>query len=52
MKKYSWNVTLSAGIVTYKKPPKSVDEMIRFADNVMYSVKKHGKNNLKHIALD
>jgi diguanylate cyclase (GGDEF)-like protein len=49
LRKQGRAVTFSAGVVTYSKPPKSVDEMITFADNVMYSVKKSGKNNVKYI---
>jgi diguanylate cyclase (GGDEF)-like protein len=52
LRKHGWSVTFSAGVVTYTKPPKSVDEMITLADNVMYSVKKSGKNSVKYISCE
>lgn len=52
LRKHGWNTTFSAGVVTYKQPPKNVDEMIKLADHVMYSVKRSGKNNVKYIACD
>lgn len=39
-----WKVTLSAGVITFVKPPKSLDEMIKAADALMYSAKKDGKD--------
>jgi diguanylate cyclase (GGDEF)-like protein len=44
MKKNNWPVTFSIGAVTFLKPPESVDEMIKKADDLMYSAKKNGKN--------
>lgn len=52
LKKHGWNITFSAGVVIYTKPPKSIDEMIKLADLAMYSIKKHGKNGVKYIACD
>jgi diguanylate cyclase (GGDEF)-like protein len=49
MKSRGWPVTLSAGVVTYLKPPESVDEMIKTADEAMYEVKRSGKNNVKYV---
>jgi diguanylate cyclase (GGDEF)-like protein len=40
-------ITFSAGVVTFEKPPRDIEEMISLADNLMYEVKKSGKNNLK-----
>ncbi len=48
MKEKDWPVTLSIGGVTYLKAPTAADEVIKYADNLMYSVKSSGKNNLKH----
>jgi len=48
MKEKGWPVTLSIGAVTYLKAPTAADEVIKYADNLMYSVKSSGKNNLKH----
>lgn len=36
------------GMLTYLSPPENVEEMIRRADDLMYSVKRGGKNNIKH----
>jgi PleD family two-component response regulator len=41
-------VTFSVGAVTFLKPPVSVDEMIKMADDLMYSAKRNGKNIIKH----
>lgn len=47
MEKYHWPVTLSIGLVTFKKIPISADEMIKVADDIMYIAKKSGKNLIK-----
>jgi diguanylate cyclase (GGDEF)-like protein len=39
-----WVVTFSIGVVTFTSAPKSVDEMIKLADDMMYSIKNNGKN--------
>lgn len=39
-----WPVTFSAGVVTFVGMPPDVREMIRIADELMYSVKRNGKN--------
>lgn len=49
MKSYGWPITLSAGVITYLKPPGSADEMIKKADDAMYEVKRSGKNGIKYI---
>lgn len=49
MKENNWGVTFSIGVVTFVNIPKSADEMIKVADNLMYEVKKNGKNNVKYI---
>jgi diguanylate cyclase (GGDEF)-like protein len=43
-----WNVTLSAGVVTYRRPPGSVDEMVKAADAIMYKAKRHGKDRAEY----
>ena len=48
MQLYEWPVTLSIGAVTFVAPPTSVETMINKADNLMYSVKKSGKNSIRH----
>lgn len=48
MAESSWPVTFSIGIVTYLSPPDNVDTVIAKADNLMYDVKKTGKNNIAY----
>jgi diguanylate cyclase (GGDEF)-like protein len=45
IKTNGWPVSLSVGVVIYKKLPKSVDDAIKMADDLMYEVKSRGKNN-------
>lgn len=49
MTKNNWPVSLSAGAVTFFKTPKNVDNMIKLADRLMYSAKKHGKDQVKYL---
>ena len=46
MHEHNWPVTFSIGLVSYRTPPESVSEMIRKADEAMYSVKQRGKNSV------
>lgn len=48
MRQRQWPVTFSIGAITFKAPPQDVDEMIRMADGLMYSVKHGGKNRIRH----
>jgi diguanylate cyclase (GGDEF)-like protein len=48
MRKNEWPITLSIGVVTYLNPPDSVDEIIKKADELMYSVKNKGKNSTRY----
>jgi diguanylate cyclase (GGDEF)-like protein len=44
-----WPVTLSAGVVTCVGPPDvTLDDMIKAADRLMYSVKRSGKNQIRY----
>ncbi len=43
-----WPVTLSIGLVTFERPPDSIEEMIRDADTLMYEVKGSTKNAIRH----
>lgn len=52
MQEKGWSVTFSMGVVTFLSPPVSVDEMIREADALMYSVKHSGKNIIKYKVWD
>ncbi len=46
MKQNKWPVTFSIGTLVFSKPLDSTREMIKAADNLMYRVKKGGKNNI------
>ena len=48
VKDKKWPVTFSIGAVTFKHLPKSVDELIKKADSLMYSAKEKGKNMIQH----
>jgi diguanylate cyclase (GGDEF)-like protein len=39
-----WNVTLSAGVLTFRRPPAGSDEMVKAADALMYRSKREGKD--------
>lgn len=47
MKDASWPVSMSIGLVTFVRPPDSVDEMLKWADSLMYEVKREGKDDVK-----
>lgn len=48
MARSCWPVSFSIGAVTYSMVPSTVDEVIRYADELMYTVKHGGKNRLLH----
>ncbi len=43
-----WPITLSIGILTCKTCPPNVEQMMVIVDSLMYSVKRHGKNGVRH----
>ncbi|MGX6606592.1 GGDEF domain-containing protein [Micromonosporaceae bacterium Da 78-11] len=43
---YAPTVGFSIGAVTFTSPPESGEELIAYADRVMYHVKQHGKNTI------
>ncbi|MBN8704902.1 MAG: GGDEF domain-containing protein [Bacteroidetes bacterium] len=46
MKKNKWPVTASFGALSFETVPSSVNEMITLTDQLMYTVKNSGKNNI------
>ncbi len=46
MTKNGWLVTFSIGLAIFTNVPESEDEIISFADRLMYRVKASGKNNV------
>lgn len=45
-------VTFSIGMVTYDQPPDDTRMVVKTSDDLMYSVKKKGKNSLAHLVWD
>lgn len=48
MMKNNWPVTLSVGAITFRKFNYAVHEMLKQVDDLMYTVKRKGKNNIEH----
>lgn len=48
MRERGWPVTFSIGVVTCLRPPSSVDELLRLADDLMYSVKRGSKSAVQY----
>ncbi|HXJ89083.1 MAG TPA: GGDEF domain-containing protein [Candidatus Binatia bacterium] len=46
MRHQGWPVTFSVGAVTFLNAPESVQAMVQRTDEVMYSVKRNGKNRM------
>jgi len=46
MHRNNWPVTFSIGVLTYINLPQTSDELIKKADDLMYSVKNNGKNSI------
>lgn len=44
-----WNVTFSIGAVTFNILTSSLGQMVKRVDELMYTVKKNGKNNIIHL---
>jgi diguanylate cyclase (GGDEF)-like protein len=47
-----WMVTLSIGLVTYEEAPLDAQMVVKAADDLMYTVKKKGKNAMEHRVWD
>lgn len=48
MLKNGWMVTFSVGVVICNETPKSVDDIVKIADDTMYSVKSTSKNDVSY----
>ena len=44
MRKFGWPVTFSIGVITFIESPDTANELIKMADDLMYTVKNNGKN--------
>ncbi|MDH5219381.1 MAG: GGDEF domain-containing protein, partial [Gammaproteobacteria bacterium] len=49
MQERAWPVTFSIGAVTFTQVMDSSRDMLKRVDDLMYEVKKSGKNNIRHI---
>lgn len=43
---HNWPIGFSIGVISFAVPPITADDAIRHVDNLMYRVKKAGKNNI------
>lgn len=50
MKARGWPVTFSIGAITFNDLTGSSRDMVKKVDDLMYAVKKDGKNNIRHMA--
>ncbi len=48
MDQNQWRITVSIGVVNCCAPPESVEEIVKKADELMYQVKKSGKNGIAY----
>ena len=46
-KSENWPISVSIGVIILGRAPENVDDAIKLADNLMYQVKKTGKNNIR-----
>lgn len=51
VREYGWPITFSIGVVTWTTAPRTVDVMLKQADDAMYGVKNSGKNQVTHLKL-
>jgi diguanylate cyclase (GGDEF)-like protein len=49
MREKGWGVTLSIGAIVFSVLPSTIGPMLKAADDLMYEVKKNGKNNYRLI---
>ena len=52
MKANGWTVTFSIGVVTCLDPPSTVDEVIKWGDDLAYMAKKSGKDAIKYDVIE
>jgi len=48
MQRSNWPITFSVGVLTCIDTPSTTYEIVRLADDLMYSVKREGKNAIKY----
>jgi diguanylate cyclase (GGDEF)-like protein len=48
MRRFHWPVSFSIGLVTFETMPTDIKEAMEIADDLMYSVKRGGKNSISY----
>jgi diguanylate cyclase (GGDEF)-like protein len=48
MQRGNWPITFSIGVLTCSAAPNTADELMRMTDELMYAVKRDGKNAIKY----
>jgi len=48
MQQNNWSITFSVGVLTCNAAPPKTDELVKMADELMYSVKRGNKNSIKY----
>lgn len=48
MRQNNWPITFSVGVLTCRAAPRNTDELVKMADELMYSVKRGSKNAIKY----
>lgn len=48
MRQSNWPITFSIGVLTCSAAPQTTDEVVRITDELMYAVKRNGKNAIKY----
>jgi diguanylate cyclase (GGDEF)-like protein len=48
MRQSHWPITFSIGVLTCMATPQTTDALVSLADELMYSVKRNGKNAIKY----
>ncbi|MEJ5306771.1 MAG: GGDEF domain-containing protein [candidate division WOR-3 bacterium] len=51
VKKNNYPVTLSIGAITFNRFDYEINEMIKQTDDLMYKIKREGKNNIEHSSM-
>jgi diguanylate cyclase (GGDEF)-like protein len=52
MQRNNWPITFSIGVLTCRFAPSSTDELIKIVDELMYLVKREGKNSIIYSTYD
>jgi diguanylate cyclase (GGDEF)-like protein/PAS domain S-box-containing protein len=52
MRAGQWPITFSVGVVTFRRPPVSVDAAIQQADDLMFQVKRSGRDSCRYAVVE